>query len=208
MTAHSNFSNVGVIRSGATGPSVSMSETNWGYIISSDTQWGNRAALIERTFALAGCACLIAACGSWLFPQVNAAVGPDMPGRIASSLGMGIPALLFLWLSERGMGYEVQVDVVKSCLRQGVCNRRGKVRTLRTVPFDKIGSAFIKRGQAPGDIAQLFVRLTGGRTVHLTSGRETTLRTLHGRLSRELRPVRTQLKGWDRVGRRLTPAVD
>ncbi|MGB8623473.1 MAG: hypothetical protein WCD16_11690 [Paracoccaceae bacterium] len=206
MTAHSSFRDYGVTSTGAKPPRVTVCETNWGYIISSDTDLCNRAALIERVCALAGLIFLVGACGNWLFPQVDSAAQIGVQARFASSIGLAMPALLFLWISDRGMSQEVHVDVVKQCVRRTVCNRNGKTRVLRAVPFDDIESAFIKRAEGARDVAQLFVRLAcNKKPLHVTSGREATLRVLHQRLSKELRPVRTRMKGWERVGRRLQP---
>ncbi|KCV83488.1 hypothetical protein ATO10_01970 [Actibacterium atlanticum] len=209
MTAHSTYKGYGASSAGAVGPWVSVCETNWGFVISSDTQWSNRSVLIERVCAVAGLACLVAACGSWLFPQVNASVPMpvDVPLRLASSLTMAMPALLFLWISDRGMGSEVQIDVVKGCLRRGVCNRRGKFRVQSKVPFSDIASAYIKRGSTKNDLCQLHVRLKGSnKVVYVASGSEATMKVLYDRLNQVLRPVKTKMPGWDRVGRRLLPA--
>jgi len=203
MSAQNHFNDFGVTstRSKAW---ISVCETNWGYIIRSDTGIGNRAALIERVCAIAGIAFFVAAFGQWMIPQVQAAVPLAAPERVASSLGLAMPGLLFLWISSRGMTREVQVDEVKRCLRMSVCNRNGRSRVLRSVPFEQIGSAYIKRG-AP---AQLYLRLTDEkRVLHVASGREPTLRVLHERLSHQFRPVRTQVDGWERKGRRLQPAT-
>lgn len=209
MEAHSTFKGYGTSGAGAKGPWVSVCETNWGFVISSDTQWSNRSVLIERVCAAAGLACLVAACGSWLFPEVHATVSMpvEVPMRIASSLTMAMPALLFLWISDRGMGGEVQIDVVKGCIRRGICNRKGKFRVQKKVPFSQIGSAFIKRSSERGDTCQLFVRLNDSKqAIYVASGSESTMQLLYDRLNQVLRPVRTQVAGWDRVGRRLMPA--
>lgn len=207
MVAQSKYGDFGVTSS-RSGAWVSICETSWGYIIQSDTEWSNRAALIERVCAMAGIAFLVAASGQWLFPQVHAAIDFAHPERVASTLGLAMPALMFLWISDRGMTREVQVDVTKSCLRLCVRNRRGKTRVLRAVPFERIASAYVKRSGAPGAPAQLFLRLHGHRPVmHIASGREATLRVLHGRLNEEIRPARTQVDGWERVGRKLQPTA-
>lgn len=203
MTAQNRFDDFGVTSSRSKAW-ISLCETNWGYIIRSDTGIANRAALIERTCAVAGIAFLTAAFGQWMIPQVQAAVVLAAPERVVSTLGLAMPGLMFLWISSRGMTREVQVDEVKRCLRMSVCNRNGRSRVLRSVPFEQIGSAFIKRG-AP---AALYLRFADEkRVLRVASGRETTLRLLHERLSHQFRPVRTQVDGWERKGRRLQPAV-
>lgn len=205
MTAYSTDLKYGVKSNAASEAWVSICETHWGYIIRSDTQIADRAPLIERVAGIAGIAFLIAACASWLVPQVHAGVPADLSTRMASSIGLTLPAVMFLWIAERGLRQEVHVDVSRGKLRQAVCNRNGRVRVLKSVPFEKITSAFIKR-DCPTCGAQLFVRLEDGKPIHIASGRETTLRLLHERLGLELRPTKTKLKGWERVGRKLKPA--
>lgn len=208
MTAHSTFGNKGFRTLGDSSHLLSLCETSWGYTIRSDTQVARRAVLIERMSGFAGIACLAVACGSWLVPEVQAAVLGGVSAKMASSIGMAIPALLLLWICDRGMTQEVQVDVVKGCLRLTVCNRNGKSRVLRKIGFDTIASAFVKKNPGHGDSAQLFVRgAKGGAPFAIANGRESTLRLLHDRLSQELRPSRTKLPGWERVGRRLKPSA-
>ncbi|MCV2880966.1 hypothetical protein [Actibacterium sp. XHP0104] len=208
MNAQSDFSNFGASGAKSSGPWVSLCETNWGYIIRSDTQWSNRAALIERVCAAAGLACLTAAALQWLFPPAAAGVSMDSTEfRIMSSMGMAMPALMFLWISDRGMGQEIHVDIHKGELRQGVVNRKGKFRPQRVVPFADVASAYIKRVEGAGDLSQLFVRMRDGKKVlHLASGRENTLRLLHQRLINEMKPSEAASDGWELVGRRLLPA--
>jgi len=211
MTAHATFSDYGSFSARKSKPQISVCETPWGYVIGSDTRLNQRSALIERVCVVAGIAFVLASLGGWLLPQVQAAVplsGVGIAPRIVSALSMLMPALLFLWISERGLGQEVQVDIEERCLRQCVSNRRGTTRTQRKVQFDAIGSAFIRPGVNVHGIAQLFVRLTDGRSIlHLASGREATMRILHERLSHDLHPARPEVKGWEWAGLRLMPAA-
>ncbi|ALG90143.1 MULTISPECIES: hypothetical protein [Actibacterium] len=207
MNAPTSLTTFGVTSSGAE-HLLSIVDTKWGFIIRSDTQFARRAVLIERVAAMAGLAVLAVACGSWFLPEVPSAVDTGPAGRLISTVALATPALAFLWVSERGLAREAQVDIVKSRLRLTLCNRRGKSRAYRIIPFDKIASAYVKPGNDRGDASQLFVRHADtNEVVHVASGRETTLRRLHERLSRELRPVQTQLQGWERVGRKLQPSM-
>ncbi len=183
---------------------TSVSETGWGYVIRTDTELCNQASLVERICAVIGAAMILAACGPWIVSPVNAeAALTAQSGRVMSSFGLLMSALLFLWISERGFAREVHVNILRRCLRLNLCNRHGRTRVLRELPFDQIGSAYVRRC---GHGAQLFVRPAGGgQPIHLASGRESTLRVLHERLVREIRPTEAGIKGWQRVGRRLTP---
>ncbi|KAJ56561.1 hypothetical protein ACMU_06360 [Actibacterium mucosum KCTC 23349] len=189
-------------------PLVCVTETKWGYVIRSDSRVSQRAALIERVSAMTGLAFMSMAFGSWLIPEVQAAGLSDTSVRMASTATLAIPALMFLWIAERGMAQDFEVDLRKSEIRLSVCNRAGRARVLKQIPFDQVGSAYIKRASNHGANARLFLRLQGkGGVVEVASGRESTMRVLHERLSYELRPQRIMLRGWERVGRRLKPVV-
>lgn len=189
-------------------PSVSVTETKWGYVIRSDSRLSERAALIERVCAITGLAFMCVAFGSWLIPQVHAAGLDGTAIRVASTASLAVPALMFLWIAERGMAHDFEVDLRKSEIRLSVCNRAGRARVLKQIPFANIGSAYIKRAANHGANARLFLRLAGkAGVVEVATGRETTMRVLHERLSHELRPQRVMLRGWERVGRQLKPVV-
>ena len=189
-------------------PMVGLSETPWGYVIRSDMQLSGRAALIERVCAITGLAFMFAAFGNWLFPQVHAAVDGGVSTMWMSTVLLAFPALLFLWISERGMSHDVEVDVTKSQLRLSVSNRYGRSRVVNSIPFDHVGSAYVKRTSDYGSQARLYLRLSGSKGIlQVASGRESTMRVLHERLSHELRPVRVKLGRWERVGRKLQPAA-
>lgn len=183
-----------------------VSETGWGYVLRTDTELCNQACLIERVCAATGLVLVLAAGGPWIVPQVNAdVVLADQSSRVMSSFGLLMSALMFLWISERGFAREVHVNILRRRLRLNLCNRRGRTRTLRELPFEQISSAYVRRC---GRGAQLFVRhARGGAPIHLASGRESTLRILHERLVREIRPTEAGIAGWQRVGRRLRPVA-
>lgn len=194
MYAHTTLDQNGVTSVG-TKSLVSLSETTWGYVIRSDTQFADRAALAERVSAITGLAFMFTAFASWLVPQAHQLVDPNLTfiGRAASTMMLAFPALMFLWISERGLSREVEVDVVRKEVRTSVCNRKGKSRVQRVVPFGTIGSAFIKRMTEGGTTAKLYLRLTQNQgVIEVATGREATMRALHERLSMELLPIKTQ----------------
>lgn len=185
---------------------VSVTETYWGYVIRWDAAWSSRALLIERMCAISGMALMIVGCAHWLFPEVHAAVD-SAENRFYSSIGLGVAGLVFLWVAARGLSRETQVDMSLRCVRVVVRNRRGHVRIEKTVPFDKIRSAFVKRPEMPGGAAALYLRLTDGRNiVRIAQGQEGTLEALNRRMTHDLGPARLKIEGWDRVGRKLLPS--
>lgn len=205
MTAQYGFSEVSVPSAG-TKSRVSVCETNWGYIIRSDTQLRDRAVLIERVSGIAGLTFLAIAAGNWLIPQVQAAGLMSAPQQMLTTVGLAVSGLIFLWISERGMTREVQVDVRQRRLRIAQCNRRGRARVEQGFAFDDISSAYVTRSEGGTKGARLFLRLSeSARAVPVASGREPTMRVLHERLSHEIRAVPIKVRGWERVGRKLQP---
>lgn len=185
---------------------VSVTETYWGYVIRSETSWSTRARLIERVSAAAGIALLTLAFGHWLFPGLLGAA-KIQPPQLASSAGMGVAGLALLWVAGRGLSRELHVDLSLRSLRQVVRNRNGRTRIDRVVPFDAVESAFVRRSSWPGGAARLFLRLKeGGKLLHVASGRQPTLEVLNARMSQDVKPVRVQMEGWQRIGRKLMPA--
>ena len=201
--AQSNYATFDVSRTASRGW-VSMCETEWGYIVRSDTKVSRRSATIERMCGLTGLAFLAAVSAQWMIPMVNAATPIALSmSKTAASIGLFMPALMFLWISERGLAREVQIDTERRTLRICAVNRKGVSRTLRDLPFDSIKTAYIKK---VGSLSQLFLRVSGQKqAVHIANGSDVTLREVHKRLNLELGPVKTQMQGWSRVGRRLRP---
>lgn len=206
MNAHSTFETNGVTIKGPL-PLVSVGTTNWGYVIRADVQLARRAALIERVCLATGMAFLVMAFVSWMVPTGYTGPQVQLSNQIAATFGLAMPAFLFIWIAERGLSRDVEVDLVHSQLRMCVSNRNGRARTVKAIAFDDIGSAYIKKKADFGCQARLYLRLKGNKgVVELAHGRETTMRVLHERLSLELRPQRIKLRGWERVGRRIKPA--
>ncbi|MGC9370598.1 MAG: hypothetical protein ACP5DX_13755 [Paracoccaceae bacterium] len=186
---------------------VSVTETYWGYVIRSETNWSTRARLIERVSAAAGVALLTLAFGNWLAPDLLAMANIRSP-QVASSAGMGVAGLALVWVAGRGLSRELHVDLTMRSLRQVVRNRNGRTRIDRVVPFSAIESAFVRRASVPGGAARLYLRLKeGGKLLHVASGRQATLEVLNARMSQDLKPVLVQMEGWQRVGRKLMPVA-
>lgn len=203
MNACTGVKDFGVM-SDARGQRVSVTDTYWGYVIRSEMCLGHRAAQVERVCAVAGVALLAVSIGQWFLPELHAAIGAR-PLLFGSTVGLGVAGLMFLWLAWRGLSRELHVDLTMSSLRQVVRNRRGRMRIERVVPFNAIESAFVRRiGGAKRD-ARLCMRLKDGEVIHVAKGGQAKLEALNERMSHDLKPVRVQVDGWHRVGRKLMP---
>ncbi|MBK1636174.1 hypothetical protein CKO19_10535 [Rhodovulum adriaticum] len=192
-------------------------DTPWGYIIRSDTPFSDRAVLIERVSGLAGLSFLFVAGGQWFLEPLQAAataVAPGLHEKVTSemllSVAMAIAGILFLWISVRGVRQEVQVDLEARCLAWANCNHCGKSRLNRSIPFDRIGSIFIRRSKSPGVPAILYARLEGCETpIEVARGREAALTPVHQRLCTDLNVHRSQSEAGQvrPVRPRTAPAV-
>lgn len=204
MTVHTSLLAEGVTSSRNI-PRVSIVETYWGFVIRPSDASAERAVLIERVAGIAGLSFMAIASGYWLFPEQYAkAISGHV---IAPAITMAMAGLLFLWICFRGLTHEMQVDRVRRCVRMLVRNRNRRTRVLRVVPYDDIGSAFVRRGEKAQTPATLFLRLNNGQVVKVAAGREVTLNVLHRRLSNELGRVPVTIRGWERHGRKLVPIV-
>jgi len=195
------------VTSDARGKRVSVTETYWGYVIRSEMCLGHRAAEVERVCAVAGVALLTVSIGQWFVPELHAATDAR-PVLFGATVALGVAGLMFLWLSWRGLSRELHVDLTMSSLRQVVRNRRGRMRIDRVVPFSAIESAFVHRIGGAEKAARLCVRLKDGELIHVAKGGQAKLEALNERMSHDLKPVRVQVDGWHRVGRKLVPAQE
>jgi len=184
---------------------VSVTDTYWGYVVRSETNWSTRARLVERVSAAAGVALMSLAFSNWLAPGLLKVANIQAPPA-ASSAGMAVAGLALLWVAGRGLSRELHVDLTMRSLRQVVRNRNGRTRIDRVVPFHEIESAFVRRAAMPGAAARLYLRLKdGGKLLHVASGRQATLEVLNKRMSQDLKPSLVHVAGWQRVGRKLMP---
>ena len=170
----------------ATAPHVVVEETREGYEVRTATLMRDRAPLIERVSAICGIALIAGALTGIFAAKVHALPGlgenPMTPAAIILTGGVA-----FLWISIRGMRYRVKFDLEQRQMHLLVCNRLGSCRVLRTLGFDEIGSAFVKRPVKPGQTGKLFVRVgDSDDLVEVARGAEAELTELHHRLSRDL----------------------
>lgn len=163
-----------------------LRDTYWGYVIVNDTPAHRRAALVETVSITLGVFLLLAALGQWALP--GSATGAEMWAmKGAITLVFGILGGILFWYGQRGLAYEVQVDVVKRELRTVLRNRRGTTHVLESVPFNQVGSAFVNRARGPLGTARLFMRLGESQNlIEVASGSETELNVLHAKLSSDM----------------------
>ncbi len=176
----------------ATAAHVVIEEEKGGYEVRTATLLRDRAPLIERVSAICGIALIAVALTGILAAKEHALPvlggNPMTPAAIILSGGVA-----FLWISIRGMRYRVKFDLEQRQMHLRVCNLLASCRVLRTLCFDEIGSAFVKRPARRGQTAKLFVRVGDSDDVmEIAQGTEAELKQLHDRLSRDL-PARVEI---------------
>lgn len=155
---------------------LTMMRMPWGMLFRSDVQWGRRAALVEMICLLAGIAMAFGVTWQWIALGNQ---GADFAMRFSAAALQLAAAILFIWVSERGLGREVHVDVVDGDLRQYARNRRGALRAIRVIPLADVRTAFVKRSPQPGKPAQMYARIgTSNREVPIAEGGEPALRRI------------------------------
>jgi len=167
---------------------VILNETQDGYEVRTESPITDRAILIERMCVLAGLATILGA-----LTGILAAKAHSLPGFAESQMASGgiilTGGVAFLWIAIRGMRHQVNFDLVQRVVRLVSRNHTGAGRTLRTIGFDQITSAFITRPSGPGRPARLFIRVgNGDDLIEVARGNEAELRTLHDRIRRDLAP--------------------
>jgi hypothetical protein len=165
---------------------LSLRDTYWGYVITNDTAARRRAVLVEVLSISFGVFLMMAAVGQWALPGSSTGVEMwAMKGAI--SVVFGILGAILFWYGQRGLAYEVQVDVVKREARTVLRNRRGITHVLDAVPFSQVGSAFVNRARTPFGASRLYMRLGESQTlIEVASGTESELNLLHTKLSRDM----------------------
>ena len=170
----------------ATAPHVVIEEESVGYQVRTATLLRDRAPLIERVSAICAIALIAGALTGILEAKAHGLSGlggnPMTPAAIILTGGVA-----FLWISIRGMRYRVKFDLAQRQMHLLVCNRLDSCRVLRTLGFDDIGSAFVKRPARQGQTAKLFVRIgDSDDVIEVAQGTEAELKKLHDRLRRDL----------------------
>ncbi|MEZ5769988.1 MAG: hypothetical protein R3D80_21805, partial [Paracoccaceae bacterium] len=171
------FEDVTSIRN-ATIPRVVVRSTDVGYVVKTETPLGDRAVLIERVSAIAGMALVVLAVAGLYAGRAyqieGLGTGPMVAGAVLLTGGIA-----YLWISARGMRHQANFDLEARKLDYVVRNRLDGFRVLRSVSFDEIEAAFVKRPARPGQPAVLYVRIGAGEDlIEVARGSEDELHRL------------------------------
>jgi hypothetical protein len=163
-----------------------VSRTRLGYTVRQIGQTAERATLVERLSALSGLALMALALGDLFFPQTQV-IQDQRATLMAISAAVMTAGVAFLWIAIRGLRYEVKFDLDGRKMHYMACNHLGGRRVLRTLDFDEIGSAFVRRAIGSGELSRLYVRVGDSEDViEVARGGDTELKNLHSQLSKDL----------------------
>lgn len=186
---------------------VSVTDTNWGYIIRPGENALMRAAYGEMAASFAGVLLGMGAYGLWLLP--NATDAADLlPFRIAGTVVFFVTAALLYLIARRGLCYEVHVDLQRRVLRTARRNRHGRATPIRSVPIAEIESVYLQRAQASFMRNQLCVRIAGERgQTQVAVGSEAELAPILQRMTPDLRKQAEEIARPERVQPVFKPRV-
>ena len=185
MSISSMFQNVTTMRN-AVVPRVVVQGTDVGYDVKTETPFGDRAVLIERVAAIAGLTLVALAVAGIYVGRAYQLHGLGS-GHLVAGAVLLTGGIAYVWISARGMRHQAKFDLEKREMNYVVRNRLDGCRTLRSVSFDEIKAAFIKRPSEPGKPALLYVRIGDGEDlIEVARGSEDALKELHARLSHDL----------------------
>ena len=177
-----------------------VSETHWGYVIHEDWDQNGRESLTEAVLRFIGLVLVMSAYAQWLLPAALF-FGDPVSTKAGLSFFLGSVGAAIYWTANRGTNIDLHVDLARRELRIAHRNARGQSRLQTIVPMTDVASAFIARPKS-GGASELYLRLRDRDDVmHVATGDENALRSLHLRLSHDLRPLE------DRINRRLAMAV-
>ena len=198
MTMTSDFGVGGETRLSA----LTVSETFWGYVIREPQSGFDSTDLMEAVMRFLGIVLVFAAGAQWMLPGALF-TGDVIAMKIMLTFFFTACGAALYWYGGRSFRVEVQIDTTRREIRIAGRNSRDYTRLHKRIPMAEVDSTFVKRsGDAEGS-AHLLVRLAGEPDpLHLATGKERELRTLHSRLRHDLQPVR------DRVERRLAARDD
>jgi len=175
---------------------TSINETYWGYIVRCNTCDRSLAVVIQWVAALTGVSLIVASLGLWALP--GSVMSPDVASfKLAIASLMGVFGVTLIWYASHGTKYEIQMDLARLEVREVLRNSKGAARVQNRLPFEKIGSVFMDRGQKDNGKVALVLRLgNSAQVIEIARDYEENLTALRERLGRDLMgknaPMRTK----------------
>ena len=162
-----------------------VTETYWGYKISSGRGPSIAIALGQAVSFFFGVCLLTAAIGILVLPALffDGELGVM---RIGSAVLFGATAIYLLWFASRGTQAEVHVDNSFAEVREVICNRAGRPTTVGSYSFDAISGVFLEEG-AEDEPARIIMRYhSTAHDVIVAEGHAAQLLPLRDRLARDI----------------------
>lgn len=176
-------------RAGAT---LRLTETHWGYIVSEADGALGGPALTEAGLRFLGLVLVLASYIQWLLPDGLYRVDP-LGAKIGMSALFALAGAALYFVANVGFERAIEVDTQERVVRFVRRNGRGRARVLQSVPFDAIGSVFVRRHE--GAMAELRLGIAGlDESLHVMRGADRDLHLLHARLCRDLKSPAERLE--------------
>lgn len=170
--------------------SVSVRETNFGYIIHS--AGGGKDACLRRLIVklslLAVWICLV---GMWLLPTSTL----GLFAKIFLSVVLLATAYVARLLGQGDAGgFELHVDTSRRELRSAVLTAKGESWIRNSVRFGEVTAPIMQKSKPDVALRSLCLRIAGqAEMMPVAVGKEATLLAIHDRLMRDLRPLEERL---------------
>lgn len=183
----------GVGGDGAKNGAVRVCETYWGYEIREKADRFDRETLAELFLKFLGVVCVLAAYGHWFLPE-SLAGSETLTMKAALSVGLGAAGLWLCWYANRGLATGTEIDLARREIRVVRRNGRGRRWTERAFPMARVETAALEPGRVHAGTARLHLHLRAPDAVlHLATGAERDIATLHARVISDLRPMRDRI---------------
>ncbi len=168
-------------------------EKEWGYIIRSSDAAPVVTHIVQSIASLIGLSLAVAAIGLWTVP--GSALGAEMAVmKVGASVMLASIAAFLFYFATRGSLPELQIDVVKSEIREVLRTKRGKSTVADRYSFCAMSQVFIDRSERRDGRVRLLMRYRNtNQTLLVASGQEYHLADLRDRIGADL------MGGWARA---------
>ncbi len=167
-------------------PLISTDETDWGYIVRCQSCDNLLKVVTQWSAAFFGVLFIAGAIGLWVLP--GSVTTSDVTGiKLAMSALSGGLGVALLWFASHGTRSELQVNLVRSELREVLRNTRGRAKVQNRTRFEDINEVFIDGTPMKDGRSRLLLRLSGSEVlIEVAYDHEEYLVRLCDRLCRDI----------------------
>lgn len=171
--------------------SIQLTETHWGYILSTKRGTADGLAMSEALMRFVGIVSVMAAYAIWLVPEALVSADASQLKAVTASVLIVLGATMY-FVFGRARVVETQVDTSAREIRLARRAGNGSAKVILRIPFGSVQSAYVRRDD--GKPAELHLRLGAEETIHIVSGLERELNLVHGRFCRDLKSPQERME--------------